>query len=157
MTDLMSQKALVLRLYREALNQARYPDVVDQLVDADAVTHDALGSRSTGAEAVMATMSALHRAFSDMIFIVDDVIAEDSRVAVRWHMTGRHTGPFAGHPATGRTVSQRAIVIYRLEHGKVVEIWPMIDRLGMLEQISGTVTPARPASPTAELPAGEMP
>ncbi len=154
MTDTTDHKDLVRRLYEEALNHARYADIVEELVAADAVTHDGLQSSQTGHQAVTATMHALHQAFTDLLFTVDDIIAENDRVAVRSHMTGRHTGPFAGQPATGRTVSQRAVVIYRIEAGQVAEVWPLIDRLGLLQQITGEIPPGQPKPETSELPAG---
>ncbi|GAA0731184.1 ester cyclase [Dactylosporangium roseum] len=50
--------------------------------------------------------------------------------------TGVHTGPFAGHPPTGRRVSERAHVFYRLVDHRVVEVWPMVDRAGLLQQFA---------------------
>lgn len=144
MTGTAAHKDLVLRLYEEGLNQGRYRDIIQHLVAADAVTHDGLQSGGAGPEAVIATMHALHHAFKDMTFIIDDLIAEDDRVAIRWHMTGRHVGPFAGQPATNRLVNQRAVVIYRIEDGQVAEVWPLIDRLGLLHQIAPGIPPGRP-------------
>lgn len=136
MTGVAEAKALVRRLYDEALNQARYDQVVDEVVAADAVTHDGLGRPVAGPEGVKATMRSLHQAFSDLAFTIDDIFAENDRVAVRWHMTGVHTGPFAGQTATGSSVTQRAVVVYRVAAGQVAEVWPLIDRLGLLQQIS---------------------
>lgn len=137
-------KELVLRLYTEALNQARYEQVVDDVVAADAVTHDGLARGVTGPEGTKRTMRALHEAFTDMAFIVDDILADGDRVAVRWHMSGTHTGPFAGQPATGRPLIQRGTVLYRIEDDMVAEIWPLVDRLGLLQQV--TAAPAESPS-----------
>jgi predicted ester cyclase len=63
------------------------------------------------------------------------VLVDGDRVAVRWTSSGTHTGPFMGAEPTGRAVSHWAVVIYRLQDGKVVEMWPMVDRLGMMRQL----------------------
>lgn len=150
MTSTADNKSIVLRLYSEALNEARYDEVVDELVAADAVTHDGLERGTTGREAVRSTMRALHQAFTDLQFTIDGILAEHDRVAAWWHMTGTHTGTFAGQPATGRRVTQRAVVLYRLAGGQVIEVWPLVDRLGLQQQLR-TARPARAApagSPT---------
>lgn len=127
--------SLVRRLYEEALNQARYVEVVDEVVAGDVVTHNASGEDSAHREHVTNTMRALHTAFSDLVFTIDDMIEQGDRIAVRWHMTGRHTGPFAGRPPSGRIVTQCAIVIYRIADHKVVEVWPLTDRFGLVQQL----------------------
>lgn len=152
MTDAADPKALVRRLYDEALNQARYDEVVEEVVAADAVTHDGLDRAANGPAGVKATMRALHAAFSDLVFTIDDILTENDRVAVRWHMTGRHTGPFAGHAATAKRVTQHAVVLYRIADGRVAEVWPLTDRLGLLQQIDDTPHPGPP--PAGGAPAG---
>lgn len=143
-----TNKDLIRRLYDEGLNQRRYQQVTPEFVAAGAITHDGLAADGSGPEAVIRTMSALDHAFSDMTFVIDDLVAESDRVVVRWHMTGRHTGPFAGQPATHREVTQRAVVIYRIHDGKVAEVWPLIDRLGLLHQMTGHTQPQPTAPPT---------
>ncbi len=138
--------SLVRRLYEEALNQARYIEVVDEVVAGDVVTHNVSGEDSAHREHVTNTMRALHAAFSDLVFTIDDMIEQGDRIAVRWHMTGRHTGPFAGRPPTGRLVTQRAIVIYRIAGHKVVEVWPLTDRLGLVQQLGDASSSSSAAS-----------
>lgn len=164
MTGTADPKALVRRLYDEALNQARYDEVVEEVVAADTVTHDGLGRTANGPPGVKATMRALHAAFSDLVFTIDDILNDNDRVAVRWHMTGRHTGPFAGHTATGKTVTQRAVVLYRIADGRVAEVWPLTDRLGLLLQIDNaphpgalTNTETTRSGPAERVPGGPPP
>lgn len=130
-----SNKRVVLRLYTQALNQGRFEEVVDEVVGTEAVTHDGAAPGVRGLAATKRTMRALHAAFTDMNFTVDDIIAEDDTVAVRWHMSGTHTGAFAGQPASGKRLTQQGTVFYRLEGALVTDVWPLIDRLGLLQQI----------------------
>lgn len=149
--------SLVRRLYEEALNQARYVEVVGEIVAGDVVTHNASGEDSAHREHVTNTMRALHTAFSDLVFTIDDMIEQGDRIAVRWHMTGRHTGPFAGRPPSGRTVTQRAIVIYRIAEHKVVEVWPLTDRFGLVQQLEDApLSPHTAASGGKELTASPV-
>lgn len=87
-----------------------------------------------------AFMSALLSSFPDSSFIVDDVIADGDKVAVRHRLQGTHQADFQGIPATGRPVEVNAIVIFRIENGMVAEAWLNADIMGMMQQLG--VVPA---------------
>jgi steroid delta-isomerase-like uncharacterized protein len=82
-----------------------------------------------------AFMSTLLTAFPDSRFVVDDVIAEGDRVAVRHHLQGTHQAELQGVPATGRPVEVNAIVIFRIENGMIAEAWLNADIMGMMQQL----------------------
>jgi steroid delta-isomerase-like uncharacterized protein len=87
-----------------------------------------------------AFMSALLAAFPDSRFIIDDVIAEGDKVAVRHRLQGTHQAELQGVPATGKQVEVGGIVIFRIENGKVTEAWLNADIMGMMQQLG--VVPA---------------
>ena len=87
-----------------------------------------------------AFMSALLAAFPDSKFIVDDVIAEGDKVAVRHRLQGTHQAELQGIPATGKQVEIGGIVIFRIENGMVAEAWLNADLMGMMQQLG--VVPA---------------
>lgn len=122
----------VRRLYEEFLNQNR-PELLASLVSEDVVLHGATEER--GIAAYAALTDRLRVAFPDMQFALQDVIASDDRVVVRWTMEATHAGPLAGIPATGKRIQQRANVIYRFADGKIVEGWALVDQAGMLRQL----------------------
>ena len=68
-------------------------------------------------------------------FSIDDIIAEDDRVVVRWTNSATHSGTFLGIPATGRSCRFAGIDIYRLEDGRLAERWHVVDQLSMLQQL----------------------
>ena len=82
----------------------------------------------------------LRTAFPDIHYTIDDLVAEGDRVAVRWHWTGTHKAPFRAFAATGKTLSNPGIGIFRFKDGKIVAAALETDRLGFLEQI-GVVPP----------------
>jgi steroid delta-isomerase-like uncharacterized protein len=88
-----------------------------------------------GAAGFRAVMAGLRGAFPDVHYTVDDVVAEGDRVAVRWHWTGTHQGPFRGYAATGKSVTNPGLAIFRLERGVIVAGALETDRLGFLQQI----------------------
>ncbi|HEY3988252.1 MAG TPA: ester cyclase [Acidobacteriaceae bacterium] len=122
----------VRRLYEEYLNENR-AELLPSLVTEGLVLH--LPTEERGIAAYAALTERLRIAFHEMQFALLDLIASDDRVVVRWTMDATHAGPLAGIPATGKRVQQRGTVIYRMEEGKIAEIWAQMDRMGMLQQL----------------------
>ena len=108
-------KAIVNWLFAECLNEGDL-SVADQLVSPDFA-----GPAGKGPEGFKAMISPLRQGFPDLRFIIQDMVAEGSRVVVRWTSQGTHRGMFAGTAPTGRQVSNEGIGIYRVEDGKIVE------------------------------------
>jgi steroid delta-isomerase-like uncharacterized protein len=119
---------------------------VDELVGPEYV--GAQGDK--GPAGFKAVVVGLRTAFPDLRYTVDDIVAEGDQVAVRWHWTGTHQGPFRTFSATGKAVSNTGAGIFRLRDGKIVAAALETDRLGFLEQI-GAVPPnvGRGPQPTA--------
>lgn len=125
-------KQLVRRLYEDCFNTGNL-DLLPELLAADF-----LGSRGERGPAEFAqTVKGLRAGFPDVYFEIEDLIAEDDRVAARWLFRATHLGSFAGVAATGRRVTQTANVIYEVREGKLSRAWLQADRLGLLQQIGG--------------------
>ena len=78
---------------------------------------------------------AFYQAFPEMRHTIVETIADGELVSVRFQLNGRHTGDFAGIPATGNPVSVNAIVTMRIVDGKVKELHGEFDRLGLMQQL----------------------
>ena len=120
---------------------------IDELVGPSYV--GAQGDR--GPAGFKAVVVGLRAAFPDQRYTLDEVVAEDDKVAVRWHWTGTHEGPFRAFPATGKAVTNTGAGVFRLDGGKIVAASLETDRLGFLEQIGavpeGVGRGPRPAAP----------
>jgi predicted ester cyclase len=66
---------------------------------------------------------------------VDEMIAEDDRVMVRWTLDGIHQGEYYGLPPTNKRISYSGINIFRIANGKIAEIWDLADRLWLWQQL----------------------
>ena len=88
-----------------------------------------------GLEGVKQMVTMTRTAFPDVQSIIDDVIVEGDKVAVRWTVRGTHRGELRGMPPTGKQVTLTGITISRFAGGKVVERWDGYDRLGMYQQL----------------------
>lgn len=128
-------REVVRRFIEEGWNEADF-EVVEELVAADGVTHDpTLGDLPEGPEGAKQAIQLYHDAFSDAHLEIEDVIADEDEVAVRWTGTGTHDGELMGVEPTGTEVEVSGIEIDRVEDGKIAETWVVYDALGMLQQL----------------------
>jgi steroid delta-isomerase-like uncharacterized protein len=72
-----------------------------------------------GLEGVKQAVQFLHAVFSDISAEMNEIVAEDDKVAVRWTLRGRQVGDFLGIAPTGKFVELQGINIYRLRNGKI--------------------------------------
>ena len=75
------------------------------------------------------------RAFPDLAFTVEEVVAAGERVAVRWRATGTHRGDLRGFPRTGRRLAFAGQTFYEVTEGRIRGHWQVVDRLGFAEQL----------------------
>jgi steroid delta-isomerase-like uncharacterized protein len=78
---------------------------------------------------------AFYSAFGDLEHRVEDVIAENGRVAARVTIAGTHTGQFMDLPATGARVAVPAIVFLTIQEGKVAELHGQFDSAAFRDQL----------------------
>jgi predicted ester cyclase len=121
---------LVDRAIAEVWNKGNYA-ILNELVASDVVIHS-----STPGEEIHG-----REAFPDIHFTIEDQIAQGDRVVTRWSARATHKGEFQGIPPTDKQVNLSGIDIDRLVNGKVVECWPIVDELNLLQQLG--VLPAR--------------
>lgn len=128
--SLDSNKEVVRRLFEEYFNEG----LVDRL--GEVVSPDFAGPGGQRGPAAFATvLSALRAGFPDIVYTVEDVVAEGNRVAVRWTWRGTHTGQFRTYPASGKKVANTGFAIFEVADAKVVRSWLETDRLGFLLSI----------------------
>jgi len=98
------------------------------------------GQQQQGRDAYLAVVAANRDAFPDLVWTVDDMVADGETVAVRYTMTGTHGGNFAGVAATNRPVVAQSMAFYRLADGQIVEERAQLDMLGVLQQLGALPT-----------------
>ncbi len=135
--------ALARRSFDEIWNIGNL-DVADELFSPDYVNHDPTSPEvPPGPEGVKQLARMYRRAFPDLRFIIDEMLATGDRVITRWTGQGTHRGPLRGLPATGRPARVTGISIHRIAGGRIVETWLNWDTLGLMEQLGAAPVPAR--------------
>ena len=131
------------RFFEEVWNKGDFA-VADDLVAPDYIDHDSSNS-SAGPEGVRQEVSLYRNAFPDLLFTIEDIIAEGDKVVTRLTASGTHKRDLPGIPATGRRVTMPGITITRYENGKAAEAWVKFDFLGLYRQLGAI--PARGGAP----------
>lgn len=129
---------LVRRLYA-AIN-ARDDRALQEIFAMSVVRHDLtdMVASSDGSGAVRGFLQSLHDAMPDLHMELDDVFADGAgRAVARVTLTGTQRWPFLGVPASGGRVEFAAISIYRIEGGRIAEVWSLVDWAGAVRQMKG--------------------
>lgn len=116
-------------------------DRFDEFVDPSFVDHNALPGQAPGIEGLKAAYRMFSDAFSDLWYTFEALLADGDYVAGRGVIEGRHTGPFMGIPATGKTIRWTGTRTFRLRDGKVTDGWIDLDLFGMMMQLGAIPAP----------------
>jgi len=109
--------------------------IADQIIGPEYINHDAGPDDPPGPKMQRDIIVRMHKAFSNLKFVIDDIFAEGDCVVVRDHMVGVNTGPFFGRAATNRSIDVERITIYRVDGGKLRESWTAMNTFALLQQL----------------------
>ena len=96
-------------------------DALDAMLGPGYVRHGRTGDQ--GSDALKRSIAAVRAAFPDLVTTIDQLVAEDDLVAIRWHSRGTHRGMFRDVPATHRTVTVTGMTMSRFDGPVIVEEW----------------------------------
>ena len=117
---MVEPKTLITEYLRTLSGRAKTPEIVQQYV-----TDERLARHISETEA----------AFPGYEIIIQDVLADGAKVAVRGEFRGVHRGEFLGIEATGQSVSAGLIIIYAVADGRIIDHWMQFDLFTLLDQL----------------------
>jgi steroid delta-isomerase-like uncharacterized protein len=134
----MSQqnKAVVDRFIQELFSEGRLEAADEYLADGF-VNHDPFPGFPPGRDGMKQAGALFRAAFPDWHSTVHELLAERDKVVERFTARGTHRAEFMGIPATGRSVEMDGINIFRLEDGRIVERWGVLDQAGLMQRLRG--------------------
>ncbi|MFA9202273.1 MAG: ester cyclase, partial [Candidatus Nanopelagicaceae bacterium] len=131
--SLKKNKEVVRRYYDVLLNQRDFKRF-DEVASPNFIGHR--GSQIVrGAEGLKLQMDMFVKAFPDIEYQIEEMIAEADKVAVRFRAPGTQKGEFAGIPPTGKQVVWQGNMIYRLEDGKVAELQAYLNDSDLISEL----------------------
>ena len=145
-----ANKALVRRYYEEMWNRWDL-SLAEELLTPNVRFRGSLGTEGCGIRDFRRYARHVWLAFPDFYNKIEELIGEADRVVARLTYTGTHRGELMGIAPTGRAVRYEGAAWFRIEGGRIAELWVAADRLALLEQI-GSFGGGRAAKPPLRRP-----
>jgi predicted ester cyclase len=122
--------AAFYRRYNACCNAHRFEDL------REFVAHDVvINGIDRGLDAYADGLQAVVGAFPDYRWDLRHLVVDAPWIAAHLADTGTHRGPFLGVQATGRSVSTQEFAFYRLDAGRIAEVWGTAFHVHLLEQL----------------------
>ncbi len=117
-----TNKALVRRFFEARLKADL--NAIEEMLAPGFVSHGFLPGQQPGREGFKRAIAESHAAFSNRRRFIEEQVAEGDLVVTRYSVHLTHDrGEYMGVAPTGREVEFKAIVIHRIEGGKIAEEW----------------------------------
>lgn len=126
-------KAIIRRFFEVGPSKGNLA-AANELLSPKFSLHTPLPS-APGVQGIDDIITTCRMAFEHLNVIVEDMIAEGDKVAARFTAHGIHKGSFMNLPPTGRPITMTGIEIFRIEDGKIVELWAEANLLGLMVQL----------------------
>lgn len=129
----------VIRLFFEEVRSGRNPDKALELMTDVVLAHQVKSEAPTTVERSPQNYAdhvrEMQAEWGNFELEIEEMLAQDDRVYVRWKQIGKHVGVADGFAPTGLPIIEIASAVYRLENGKIAEYWIQIDRAGIRAQL----------------------
>ena len=124
-----------IRIFYETFNTSD-ANLLDQIIAEDWVNIPVNPGQGPGREGFKQMIPGFAATFADGNLMIEDIVQEGNKVAVRSTYTAKQIGPFAGFPAKGREFTIMTIDIHEFnDEGMVQTTWHLEDWLGGLFQM----------------------
>jgi steroid delta-isomerase-like uncharacterized protein len=128
-------KTNVRRLFGEVWNKG-HVHIADQLFAPSYHHHDSsTRDLGRGPESEKKRVTLYRKAFPDIRFTIEDLLAEGETVVARWSCRGTHMGELHGIAPTGKQFRITGLSIARFTNGKMFEAYVNWDALSLLQQL----------------------
>lgn len=132
-------KGVIAAFFEQVWNQRKL-ELADTIFARNCHTHQLRSGASLdplprGPEAIKSHISEWVTGFPDLRFTIERMLAEGDRVLTQLVMDGTHSGPWRGIPPTGKHVEIRMMTIHRLQDGRIIEDWVLVESLGVFQQL----------------------
>jgi steroid delta-isomerase-like uncharacterized protein len=127
-------KAIVQAFVKEVQNDGNI-DAAGKYIAEDYVEHSPMPGTPSGLDGAKSIFSMIRAGLPDHDAVIHDQVVEGDKVVTRKSFNGTHKGEFLGVPATGKPVTIDVIDIVRVNNGKIVEHWNIVDVMSVMHQI----------------------
>jgi predicted ester cyclase len=133
-----ANKALV-RNYYAIVNTSDLKGYED-LLSPDYLRHVSDNAALLNGDANKKRMLGFHAVFPDFLLTIEEIVAEGDLVAAHCVFTGTQEAPFLGIPPTNIQIKIWSVEVFRIENGKIVEMWGGPDVFNGLQQMGAVIS-----------------
>ncbi len=128
-----ANKRVVRRLVEEVLDGGDVAPLEE--IFAEDADYRGRSEELRGREGFQANVVRLHEAFEDVSVELEQMIAEDDRVAVLARLSGTQVGEWDTMPPSGRPVSSAFLAILELREGRITRYVEQRDDMSVWVQV----------------------
>jgi steroid delta-isomerase-like uncharacterized protein len=125
--DLDNIKTITRRGLEELWNTGNI-SLIDDIYNTNFVNHEVTHRQYKDPESYKKYVTAIHSIMSNFCVNIEDIVAEENKVAARWTVSGRDR-------ETDNYYSWGGITVFRFSYGKIIEAWWSRDALAITQQM----------------------
>ena len=130
-------KSLVRHLVEEGFNKSNLA-AIDELLADNFIDHNPLPGLPPlppGPAGFKQLATMFRTAFPDLLYTIEDMVADGDKVVIRYSACGTNTGELVGMPPSGEQVAVTGFDMFRITNDRIVEWWHCDDYLSLLQQL----------------------
>jgi steroid delta-isomerase-like uncharacterized protein len=139
--EVEEQNEALIRHHYEELNKGNVEIINESFAPEYGLYRPSNSLKPMSREEIIEALKSGLRASPDTNYSIEELYAVGDRVIVRLVITGTHEGDIGGIPATGNKIEYSAILISRIENGKIIEERGEADLLGLMMQLGMELKP----------------
>jgi len=139
--EVEEQNEALIRHRYEEINKGNTEILKEVFAPEYGLYHPSNSPKPRAREESIEALKMAFRVSPDSNYGIEELYAVGDRVIVRFVITGTHEGDLPGLPATGNKFEYSAIVIARIENGKIIEEKIEFDLLGFMQQLGMELKP----------------
>ena len=145
-SDQIEANKKLIHSFTEVINAAEW-DGLDELLTDDFTRHCQATPdvQVNSREEFKKLQESFLVSMPDQHIAIEMLIAEGDKVAGYATYSGTLTGPMGNFPPTGKSMKSKFISIFRIEEGRIAELWVEWDNLAILTQL-GLIPPGEQGS-----------
>ena len=134
-------KQLVARFNEEFWAKGNL-EIADELVADNFIDHDPFPGFDHSRDAWKYIYNEMKKGLVVLDYQVVGPYAEGDKVFSYWKFITKREGEYFGVPGNGEEYMMEGIDIYRIENGKLAEVWNCVNKFGMMVQL-GLLDPTK--------------
>jgi len=131
----MKTNTTIVQSYYENLWNKQDKSFIDKLLDDNIVFRGSLGVEAKGKKEFENYFDMILEAIPNLYHGVESIVAQNDQVAARAVYNGTHKGKLFDYEATGNRIKYNGASFFKIENGKIVDIWVLGDLNALHKQL----------------------